>query len=206
MNIDFIVGSSSDITPQTLRLIEVIASRKDFPLNDSALNSPESLAIAIFNYPIVKNCKYKEFSEATKKIASAKYAYYKKSATFKEIFTKLIMSNFNKHHALLELDNQEQIKRVKVAERLVKFIGELYNADFYSNENLAYFCEMLRKNSETSKISDNCLKTLIQIVVDRVKNESKQYKHNIHTAAILNIINECSTTGNQLKKKYVDIV
>jgi hypothetical protein len=199
---DLIAGNSIDITPLSMRLVEAISSGKDFTLNDQALNFPHELSVAIFNYPIVKNDKFKEFAEATKRISSAKYAYYKKSASFKDNIQRLIITTFNKHHQCDNLDTAEQIQRVRTAEKMVKFIGELYNSEFYSNENLAHFMEILRKNSEVSKISEDCLSTLIRLVADRVKNEARQYKHNIHTAAIQNIISEASASGSsQMKKK-----
>jgi hypothetical protein len=200
---DLIVGNASDITPLSMQMIEYIAKGKEFALNDSALNFPNELSIAIFNYPIIKDDKYKEFAEATRRIASAKYAYYKKSALFEKNITKLIINAFLKHHQRNDLlDHSEQIKRVRLAERVVKFIGALYNCEFYSNENLAYFCDILIKNSDVSKISEDCLKTLIKIVIDRVTVEDRKYKHNIHTVAIKNIIkNELSSSSSQMKKK-----
>ncbi|KAG5674467.1 hypothetical protein PVAND_004436 [Polypedilum vanderplanki] len=203
---DMIGGSASDLSDTSLRLIEAIASNKDFSLSDQALNFPNELAIGIFNYPIIKNDKYKEFAEATKRISSAKYAYYKKSAIFKDNITKLILNTFNKHHQQIEnLEHSDQIMRVKTAEKIVKFIGELYLSEFYTLENLVWFCESLRKNSQVSKISEDCLATLIEIVADQVNTESKQYKHNIHIAAILNIIKDFESRNTQLKKNYKDL-
>lgn len=197
------VTSISDSDFQKLsQLIELIASGSEYSLNHTALNFPNELSLLIFNYPVKKDEKFKEFAEAARRISSAKYAYYKKASTFKDNFNKLIMSTFIKYHADQNLDHSAMIEKVKNANKMVKYIGELYNYEFYTNENLSYFLSELRKNIESSKVSFDCLQILIEIVSEKVKTESKNYKHNIHIAAINNIIAEYESQGfDHLKKK-----
>lgn len=198
---NLIVGNFINFSSSTMRLLEVIESGQELMLNDVALNDPDQLSVAIFNYPIIKDDLYKEFAEAAKRISSAKYAYYKKSATFKENFTKLCTETFNKHH---QSDNAsshlEQIQRVRSALKVIKFIGELYLSDFFINCNVAHFLEVLSKNIE-SKISEDCLECFISIISSRVKNEVKLYKHNIHTAAIVKMITEYENDASKMKRK-----
>ncbi|CAG9798232.1 unnamed protein product [Chironomus riparius] len=203
---NLIVGSITSFSPQTMRLLDLIENNQQVPLNDVALNDPDQLSVAIFNYPIIKDDLYKEFSEAAKRISSAKYAYYKKSAAFKDNFTKLCTETFNKHHQSdVQLSHLEQIQKVRSAIRVIKFIGELYVADFFINCNIAHFLEVLSKNIVESKVSQDCLECLISIISNRVKNEVKLYKHNIHTAAIINFITDYENETSKIKRNYKDL-
>jgi len=199
---NLIVGSIKSFSPQTMRLLDWIENNQDVALNDVALNDPEQLSIAIFNYPIIKDDLYKEFSEAAKRISSAKYAYYKKSATFKDLFSKLCTETFNKHHQSdVPLSHMEQIQKVRSAIKVIKFIGELYVADFFINCNIAHFLEVLSKNIVESKVSEDCLECLISIISNRVKNEVKLYKHNVHISAITKIITDYENEASKIKRK-----
>lgn len=201
-----IAGNCGSFSEATLKLIDVIKSdNESFQLNDPALSEPYELAVALVNYPIQNDKFYKEFAEAAKKISSAKYAYYKKSSIFKDTFYKLCVDIFNKHHQGDLSERADQIEKVQFALKVVKFIGELYNSDFIINCNLKYFLDVLVNKSEVSKVSDDCLKCLIGIISDRVKEEEKrQHKQafNVHVAAIMQIIREFESNGfDNIRKK-----
>lgn len=199
---NLIVGTVTSFSPQTMRLLDWIENNQQVPLNDVALNDPYQLSVAIFNYPIIKDDLYKEFSEAAKRISSAKYAYFKKSATFKDNFSKLCTETFYKHHQSdVPLSHVEQIQKVTSAIRVIKFIGELYVADFFINCNIVHFLDVLTKNVMESKVTQDCLECLISIISNRAKNEVKLYKHNIHTAALITFITDYENEVPKIKRK-----
>lgn len=169
---------------------------------------PTTLAVLLFNYPLVHKSYFKEFAQAVKKISLAKYTLCKKSSAFKDNFNKLINELFNKFHSsdVNLKDQKDQIQKVKYAVALINYIGELYNIDYIINCNIKHYLDVLVKASETSKISEDCLYTLISIISDHAKNEAKQlHKHNfdVHTAAIIKILEGSygKTTTNLNKNK-----
>lgn len=197
MDIDRLVigncGSSLSLSSQDL--IKRIAGRETIALTEQIfLNTePNILAVILFNYPLVNNDCFKEFSQAVKKISLAKYTYYKKSSAFKEHFNKLLNDLFQKFHQSDLKDQKDQIQKVNYAIPLARYMGELYNIDYIVNSKLKYYLENLAAAAETSRVSENCFQTLISITSDHLKNEAKQlHKHNydVHTAAIMKIFAE----------------
>lgn len=205
-------SNSSGYTSATQDLIKRIASGQEIVVSEATfLNTdPIFLATLTFNYPLINENCYKEFAEAVKKISSAKYTYYKKSSSFKEHFNKLVNELFNKFHQSDLRDQKDQIQKVKYAVPLTKFIGELYNIDYFINCNIKFYLENLVKASETSKISEDCLRELISIISDHAKNEFKQFhkhNHDVHTATIMKILGEYEEGFDEVnakkKKKWV---
>lgn len=199
---NLIIGDIKNFSSNTIRILEVIEKGQEVMLNDVALSDPDQLSVAIFNFPVINDDFYKEFARATKRISSAKYAYYKKSATFKDNFTKLCTESFNKHHQMdMSSNHLQQLQKVRSALKVIKFIGELYISDFFDNGNIAHFLEVLSENIVESKVSEDCLKCLISIISSRIKNEAKSYKHNIHVDGILNTIETYENESSKLKRK-----
>jgi hypothetical protein len=200
-------GSSLSLSSQDL--IKRIAGRETIALTEQIfLNTePSILAVLLLNYPLVHDSCFKEFSQAVKKISLAKYTYYKKSSAFKDHFNKLLNDLFQKFHQLELKDQKDQIQKVNYAIPLAKYMGELYNIDYIVNSKLKYYLENLSLASENSRVSENCLQTLISITSDHAKNEAKQFgKHNydVHTAAIIKILAEYEGSfeeSNKINKK-----
>lgn len=187
-------------------LIKRIASAQDIVVTEATfLNTdPVFLAVLMFNYPLITESCYREFAAAVKKISLAKYTYYKKSSSFKEHFNKLLNEVFNKFHQSDLRDQKDQIQKVKYAIPLTKFIGELYNIDYIINCNIKFFLENLVKASETSKVSEDCLRVLISIISDHAKNEFKQFhkhNHDVHTATIMKILAEYEEGFDEVNAK-----
>jgi hypothetical protein len=196
MEVDrLVIGNCGSLSLSSQDLIKRIAGRENIALTEQIfLNTdPNILAVILFNYPLINNDGFKEFSSAVKKISLAKYTYYKKSSAFKDHFNKLLSDLFQKFHQVDLKDQKDQIQKVNYAIPLAKYMGELYNIDYIVSSKLKYYLENLALASENSRVSENCFKTLISITSDHAKNEAKQNnKHNydVHITAIMKIFAE----------------
>lgn len=187
-------------------LIKRITSGQDIVATEATFLNTDSvfLAVLMFNYPLIKESDFREFAAAVKKISGAKYTYLKKSSSFKEHFNKLLTEVFNKFHQSELRDQKDQIQKVKYAIPLVKYIGELYNVDHFENSKIKTFLENLVEASESSKVSEDCLRVLISIISNRAKNEFKQihkHNHDVHTAAIMKILAEYEEGFDEVNAK-----
>ena len=192
-----IIGSieNSSFTFAIDKLIKRIVNAQEIVVTEETFynTDPLLLAVLLFNYPLITEGHYEEFAAAVKKISLAKYTYCKKSSSFKEHFNKLLNELFNKFHQSKILNQNDQIQKIKYAIPLIKYVGELYNIDYIISSNIKFFLENLVNASETSKVSEDCLQVLIDIISEHAKNAYKQihrHHHDVHTAAIVKILNE----------------